>query len=267
MGCCVSTPTTTTTTPSENRAPPDEETVKEVLSETPKWIPSSTIAKFDPPQHPPPQKQNPLFQDPIKIDKLLPLPLKKTEDDIIISEEVSEVCSITESMISAVTTTTDRRDNDDYDDIRHRVNASPAKMRKNRSFSGGRRDMTVGKSPSKRSEQSPARRNFGSVRLIQGRDQPGLRNEPRRRDSGENSCRRSRSPATRINNNGATRSIVGRSPSARRTNQSPARVRTVTAENDVRRKEHSSTEQKRPSAAANESLENPLVSLECFIFL
>lgn len=248
---------------SENRAPPEEETVKEVLSETPKWnLP--TIAKLEP-QKPPKTPEFQKFREENKV-----LPTKKEEE---ISEEISEVCSLSESMMST-TTITDRRDDDD--EIRQRVNASPAKMRKNRSFSGdlgSRRERTVGKSPTKRSEQSPGRKNIGSVRLIQSRDQlcqaignRGMRNDPHRRPAGENSGRRSRSPAMRTDN-GATRSIVGRSPSARRTNQSPARVRAAPPESGRRRKEHPSTEGKWPSAATNESLENPLVSLECFIFL
>ncbi|KAF7803521.1 serine/arginine repetitive matrix protein 1 [Senna tora] len=251
MGCCVSTAGTPSSASSphkhhnipqsakasENRAPPEEETVKEVLSETPKWNPPTpTIAKLEPQKSP----RKPHFH------------------------KVSEVCSLSESMVST-TTVTDRRDEDD--EARQRVSASPAKMRKNRSFSGDlgcRGDRTV---------QSPARRNMGSVRLVQSRDQVGhaignrgMRNEPHRRDAGENSGRRSRSPATRTEN-GPTRSIVGRSPSARRTNQSPARVRTGTPESGHRRKQHASTEGKWPSSATNESLENPLVSLECFIFL
>ncbi|XP_061363062.1 uncharacterized protein LOC133306715 [Gastrolobium bilobum] len=234
---------------SESRTPPplpvEEETVKEVLSETPRWKP--TVAKFD------------KFEGKNEVEK--PLAFINKAEEI---SEVSEVCSLSESV--STTTVTDKREEEE--EMRQWVNRSPANMEKNRSFTGGGRERTVGKSPAKRSEQSPGRRNVGSARVVQSRDQisnGGTRNHPRRRDAGENSGRRSRSPATRTDE-GATRSIVGRSPSARRTSKSPARVRTAAPESGGRKMENSSMESKWPSSA-NESLENPLVSLECFIFL
>ncbi|WVY92843.1 hypothetical protein V8G54_031931 [Vigna mungo] len=236
MGCCVSTdrsysspsskprepPLRSTVIGSENRAlPPEEETVKEVLSETPKWKP-----KFDAEMSTETEVKN-------EKEKLFIKP-----EEI---SEVSEVCSVSES----VSTLAD-------EESRQRVNGSPAKVRKARSFSGelgARRERTAGKSPARRAEQSPGRRNAGSVRVIQmGNGVSG--NQPRRRDAGENSGRRS---------SGAARSIVGRSPSARRTNQSPARVRAAAAESAGRKLENSNMEGKWPSSA-NESLENPLAS-------
>ncbi|KAL9243590.1 hypothetical protein vseg_017460 [Gypsophila vaccaria] len=83
---------------------------------------------------------------------------------------------------------------------------------------------------------SPPRRYSGRVGL-------------RRDVVGENSARRSPSPVTRSN--------VGRSPSGRRTGVSPGRVRMV----------HGPEETKDEWAGPRESLENPLVSMECFIFL
>ncbi|CAJ1961584.1 unnamed protein product [Sphenostylis stenocarpa] len=251
MGCCVSTnrsysspsskpcepPPRSTAKGSENRAPPpEEETVKEVLSETPKWKPKFEAEK--PPQTEVENEKEKLFIKPEEIS------------------EVSEVCSLSES----VSTLAD-------EEARQRVNRSPGKVRKARSFSGelgARRERTAGKSPARRPEQSPGRRNVGSVRVVQ-MGNGGSGNQPRRRDPGENSGRRSRSPATR-NDSVASRSVVGRSPSARRTNQSPARVRSTAAESGCRKMENSYVEGKWPSSA-NESLENPLVSLECFIFL
>ncbi|KAJ7946928.1 serine/arginine repetitive matrix protein 1-like [Quillaja saponaria] len=245
----------------ESRAPPlvEEETVKEVLSETHKWKPS--ITKLEPEK----QAQNPVFEkviEDIKIQRKLSI---NKADEI---SEASEICSLSESL--STTTITDNRD--DEEEIRQRVHRSPVKLPKNRSFSGdfnGKRDRVVGKSPTRRSEQSPGRRNVGSMRLVQSRDQVGqtigcrgLKTDPQRRDPVENYARRSRSPATRTDN-GAPRSVIGRSPSARRTNRSPARVRTSTPENGNRKLEQPRMEDKWPS----ESLENPLVSLECFIFL
>ncbi|KAI4299323.1 hypothetical protein L6164_032792 [Bauhinia variegata] len=283
MGCCVSTngasdsaslprknqncqlprSSVSRVKASESRAAPtvEEETVKEVLSETPKW--KRPIAKLEPVI--PTQKPGlDKFEAKSKLKETLPV--KKAEE---ISED-SEVWSLSESL--STTTITDRRDEDDG--IRRRVNGSPAKLRKNRTFSGelaGKRERVVGKSPSRRLEQSPARKNAGSMRLVQSKDQMsqgisnrGMRNEVHLRDPGEYSGRRSRSPATRTDN-AATRPVMGRSPSARRTNRSPARVRSAPPERAGRKLEHSSKEGKWPSA--NESLENPLVSLECFIFL
>ncbi|KAJ7968492.1 serine/arginine repetitive matrix protein 1-like [Quillaja saponaria] len=249
----------------ECRAPPpvEEETVKEVLSEIPEWKPR--ITKLEPEK----QAQRPVFVE-VKEDSKIERKLLITKAEEI--SEASEICSLSESF--STTTITDKKDN--HEEIRQRVNRSPGKLYKNQSFSGdygGKRDRIMGKSPTRRSEQSPGKRNVGSVRLIQSRDQVGqsqtigcrgLRTEPHRRDPNENSAKRSRSTATRTEN-GATRSIMGRSPSARRTNKSPARVRTDMSENDNRKLEQTRMESNWPSA--NESLENPLVSLECFIFL
>ncbi|XP_027338122.1 uncharacterized protein LOC113852064 [Abrus precatorius] len=269
MGCCVSSNRSSLSTSSptrskacqaprsstkglENRAPPlEEETVKEVLLETPKWQPS--VAKFEA------EKPKSFEKFEGGDSKLVEKSLNKADE----ISEVSEVCSLSESV--STTTFTE-------EETRHqRVSRSPAKVRNNRSLSGdfgARRDRTAGKSPARRSEQSPGKRNVGSVRIVQSRDQMGnggIGNQHRRRDAGENSGRRSRSPATRTDN-GATRSVVGRSPSARRTNQSPGRVRTAAPGSVGRKMENSSMEGKWPSSS-NESLENPLVSLECFIFL
>ncbi|XP_057434060.1 uncharacterized protein LOC130726772 [Lotus japonicus] len=233
----------------ESRAPPpEEETVKEVLSETPKWKPS--LVKFE--------AEKPVFEEQSKVEK----PFLKVEE----ISEVSEVCSLSESI--STTTATDKREEEE--ELIRRVNGSPARMRKNRSYTGGRTERSpAGKSPARRSEQSPARRNAG--RGFQSRDQQmgnaGTWNQPHRRDAGEKSGRRSRSPATRTDYGAAPRSVVGRSPSTRRTNQSPARVRAALPESGGRKVENSTVEDKWPSSSANESLENPLVSLECFIFL
>lgn len=72
------------------------------------------------------------------------------------------------------------------------------------------------------------------------------------------------------------RANVGRSPSARRTGPSPGRVRMVHGPDNGRKMEEEEVEvvdneeDKRESdewEGPKESLENPLVSLECFIFL
>ena len=121
------------------------------------------------------------------------------------------------------------------------------------------------------------------MRLVQSREptaRRGPRPDPPRKDPGESSGRRSRSPAV-------NRSVMGRSPFVRRTNPSPGRLKSdhpVESGNSrkVRQQQqqhHAATtttsmEGKWPSSnngattsSPNESLENPLVSLECFIFL
>lgn len=83
-----------------------------------------------------------------------------------------------------------------------------------------------------------------------------------RREPGENSGRRSGSPGRRAN--------AGRSPSGRRAGPSPGRVRMVRDPNESEsdeRKEEEERERESEWQGPNESLENPLVSLECFIFL
>ncbi|XP_054795850.1 uncharacterized protein LOC129301304 [Prosopis cineraria] len=148
------------------------------------------------------------------------------------------------------------------------------KCGKNRSFSGDGRKRIVGKSPTKRPEQFPVRRNIGSARLTPSRDQlvrsqtmgnRGMRNEPRGRNAVENSCRRSRSPAMRTDTEPLDPSWVG---AHRREDQtSPLSVPEPPHQSVSAGGKNPGTEGKWPSAAANESLENPLVSLECFIFL
>ncbi|XP_061355795.1 uncharacterized protein LOC133300291 [Gastrolobium bilobum] len=274
MGCCVSSNKASTSQASSLRKFPDseavaeplkpsesnretpqveEETVKEVLSETPKWNPTN-IAKSEP-QKP---HQNMAFdkfkeeeKEESKVEKKA-LPINKAEEDI------SEVCSFSETM-STTTTITDQREEAE-EETGKRVNRSPAKWQKNRSFSGDfgcRRERTA-----------HAPRNVGSVKLVQCRDQMGQKmgngGTHRRKDPGDNSFRRSRSPAPHADT-GTARPVMGRSPSARRTNQSPARVRATPPVNGRRKKENPAMEGKWSSA--NESLENPLVSFECFIFI
>ncbi|MED6182408.1 hypothetical protein PIB30_028272 [Stylosanthes scabra] len=284
MGCCVSGPTNRSSHSPQpprstiSRAPPppliDEETVKEVLSvsETPKWTPPPpTFSQFQQPHNRKtfhsfqPEKNKNYDHDDGDDALFAAMGTAKAED---LSQLSEEVCSLSES----VSTTTFNEE-----ETRQRLNRSPAKMHKNRSFSGDLAPRTVGKSPVRRSEHSPAKRNGGSVRLLQSRDQMGngnglSRNQTRRRDAGENSGRRSRSPATRTEN-GAARSVVGRSPSKRRgTTQSPSRVRNAAApavESGHRKMDNPAMEEGKWASSANnnESLENPLVSLECFIFL
>lgn len=253
MGCCVSSGNSKLLPPtiSNSSQQSEEETVKEVLSETP-TIPkpklyatenspnkSSTISKFP----------NPLEERYHKnqITKKPITPIFNHPDDL--SEEVSEICSSTPSEAAMVTEKRYAPAEDDVTGVQHR---SPAKYRNN-SF-----QRSVGNSPVRRSEPSPGRVRSGSAR------------EPRvpRKDNGECSGRRSRSPAMRTENGGYG-SGLGRSPSARKTGKSPGRVRSELGDRirKMDEREDGNGENKWPPTNGNESLENPLVSLECFIFL
>ncbi|XWS12705.1 hypothetical protein CRYUN_Cryun37aG0113300 [Craigia yunnanensis] len=261
----------------ESRAPPpsaEEETVKEVLSETPKsnthiFIPQEEENKKT-------QIEKPAFvkiQEKESLNFNIEAEPKSPVIEESASEDVSEICSV--SLSESLSTITDRRDEEE--EVRQqKVFRSPARS--------GSRNRVVGRSPTRKLDQSPGRRNGvinggSSVRLVQSREPPvrrGSRPDPPRKDPGESSGRRSRSPAV-------NRSVMGRSPSGRRTNQSPGRVRRDPGECGNNKKleqqqQHGTTttiEGKWPNSnnngattsAPNESLENPLVSLECFIFL
>lgn len=266
---------------SNSRAPPpsmEEETVKEVLSETP--TPKPKLAAIDPPTPKPklaaidPPTLKPRTE--VKEEKKAPEPepvfqmieekAEKKKAMVTVTEEISEVSEVYSVSESVSTTITERRDDDersrDDGEVRQRIDRSPAKFPRNRSFSGelsGKRDRVVGRSPVKRSEPSPVKRSGRDGSQTTARR--GYGNDGHRRESGESSGRRSRSPAMR-NDGGATRSTVGgRVPSARRNTQSPSRVPVV------QQPESRDEEKEGKWPPANESLENPLVSLECFIFL
>lgn len=291
----------------QTKSPPpslyQEETVKEVLSEIPKPPPNpikNQHQETDLQQQEVPKKErihiDPAFLDEIKIQeneneneiKIQENKFKKEEVDHqvqIFEQDESEVCSLSysESISTTTTNNNDRRDYyDDDNEVKQRVSRSPLPPRNRVSGElGPRKDRVVGRSPTRRTtEQSPSKRNGamkgGPVRLVQGREtgsgqvgiRRGLRPDPNRRDPGEGSARRSRSPAT-------NRSLMGRSPSTRRTNRSPCRVRKDPNEggggsghkDNVMEAKWPSTNNSDDNGTQNESLENPLVSLECFIFL
>ncbi|KAG4970984.1 hypothetical protein JHK85_037405 [Glycine max] len=260
MGCCVSSSHKTSTSslakfhdppkpltkPSESNSTV-EETVKEVLLETP-----TTFAKSKPQK--PHQNTNfhKFMEEKSKVEKrALTLSIYKAED----TTTSEEVCSLSRT-VSRATSITDQRD-----EMRKRVYRSHPKLQKNRSFPGERRERTV-------VHGARNNNNVGSVRLVQCRDQTsqkiGNGGTGRRRDPAENSLRRSRSQAT-VAGAGASRPVMGRSPYVRKPNRSTASIGIGTAENGGRKTEKPATTEKWPYAG--ESLENPLVSLECFIFI
>lgn len=228
----------------------DEETVKEVLSETPNPKPYLPKIEDEPKKLPSLHE----IQEGVNYKNDV---LKKsnsinpTAEEV--SEEVSEICSTLSESVSTATFN-EKRDNDVSGEVRQRMTTdrSPAKYR-NRQVSGDlRSERVVGKSPARVSEQPP-----GRVRSINGRERRVV-------GHGESSGpgQRSRSPANRTDGGNGTRNGVGRSPSVRKTGKSPSRVGSDLHEKSRRREGGNLA-----PTASNESLENPLVSLECFIFL
>ncbi|XP_009621652.1 peptidyl-prolyl cis-trans isomerase CYP63 [Nicotiana tomentosiformis] len=292
MGCCFSSSKKHHRNPlpcsaSNDRAPPqppplEEETVKEVLSETP--IPK--------PHHPP---KVPLVNDKeadfpqVKIEStavvkptsdettfeatvvVKPCDDTKFESTAVIkpevSEEPSEMCSFTESYSTTATATEKREDDGEV------TQRSPIRVYRKRQNSGeipGVRERSFRSQPGRSAPSPEKRRSPASSRGVQGRGMTAQRrnvgppNGGTRRGTIDSGVRRSKSPATR----GPVeqrRNVRYRSPAAREEEklggQSPVR----SAENGGSSRAEKPKEEVSPESG--ESLENPLVSMECFIFL
>ncbi|XP_019168906.1 PREDICTED: uncharacterized protein LOC109164816 [Ipomoea nil] len=253
--CCVSP---TTKEPPQNSVRktlpphhplPEEEMVKEVLSET------RTIRK-----NPPPVPANGSHQP-----KNSPPPPEKRREShdrkpsAGLSGEIfsPEICSTRSGSVPM----TGKRDHE-ADVMVEARRRSPARVQKRSVHDKG----GVGRSPSRRFEPSP-----GRARSSPGRDPgQGSPSNVSRMENGEISGGlRSRSPIMHAEN-GNARTGSGRSPSARKTGRSLERVRSELGDKSRRLEESYSNRDSRekwPPTYSNESLENPLVSLECFIFL
>ncbi|XP_073126942.1 uncharacterized protein [Henckelia pumila] len=284
MGCCVSTGASEISKSESkkkrcSKSPPpthplqEEEAVKEVLSETP-TVPRRPSPAFqgNGPTQTPFIKAAPLLMQGLSSK---PRPEERNPRNGVVpqkpyvvfggeeaSEEVSEICSTVSESVSVSTSVAEKKDNygRENDVVSGRRNRSPARAG-NQPFPGEcKRDRSAGKSPYRRSEPSP-----GRVRTGPG---PGT-GSGRRKDGGDEiPVRRSRSPMMRADP-GSVKPSPGRIQAARKTGKSPSRVRTGSGEK-VRKLEEE-TEDNRdhqwPPMTSNELLENPLVSLECFIFL
>lgn len=165
-------------------------------------------------------------------------------------------------------------EDNDIDVFRRKIiERSPSKARNRNQYSGELQPAR--KSPARPKDQSPGRvrsdprpdpervgrgPGFGST----GRQRPG---------SGNLSGARSRSPGKRMVTGGCGsggRNEIERSLSARRTGKSPGRVGSDLNDRGRRPELKSGRvreESNRFTTNSDESLENPLVSLECFIFL
>ncbi|KAJ8618154.1 hypothetical protein MRB53_014340 [Persea americana] len=288
--------------PRRRRSPPpleEEETVKEVLpiSETPKTplpkiepkssfpvpeapktstvkevlplleIPQNPIPEIDPkptaaiPETPKAsladRQTKPSFPKAEVGEKEEKIPTFISADE---TSEFSEICSVSETISTA--TIAERRDGEenagDEVEMRPKELVSPAKIRRKRSFSGdsaGRIERRA-KSPARRSDPSPAGRTPVREMGRTNRSRTPTGSTGFRRETAE---RRSRSPATRKE--------LGRSPSGRRAAGSPRRRPVEAAEDGGQKVKEGSAAADAAPSASKESLENPLVSLECFIFL
>ncbi|MCD7466158.1 hypothetical protein HAX54_002587 [Datura stramonium] len=157
-------------------------------------------------------------------------------------------------------------------------NISPARRPEHLSGSGQIRNT----SPAKRTDHLPGSGQTLSnspIRVGSGKNTGRLS----RKDNGESSCRRSRSPVMCGDQiNGGTRNSISRCTSARKSGKSPGRVRSELGDrrrspaveaagngsrSNRENRERNNNYKKSLTSGINESLENPLVSLECFIFI
>lgn len=317
MGCCFSRATTKTQNQqnlnslknhqphlrsSQTKSNPihyeEEESVKEVLSETP--ISKAPILK------PETNTQIPLLQNPSQkfennghhhhhqVPILIPesntqmaivqnpsqkfqtkAPVEEVSEVVV--SQVSEATTITESFSTATTATTatvtDKREdeatskqcNRDFTTMTHKWNQSPSRKRP---LTGGGSERRV-KSPARRPEPSPEKKMKSSSRLVRGRESSPVANRKLnvgsrgvRRESGEGSGRRSRSPSCSRTVSGSGKVGVG-----------GGRKQAPVVENGVEKEKEKKSESEEVGdkndivSQGGESIENPHVSMECFIFL
>ncbi|KAI9086795.1 hypothetical protein K1719_031389 [Acacia pycnantha] len=231
--------------------PPSDETVKEVLSETPISKPQvSTLVE---------ERSTQMAVIKSHVEKF------EKVDDVSDVSQVSEICSFNDSfsIITTSTTTTmttpiavKREDEATSKRLNQPPSSNLPRKRSNCIDSSDGRERRP-KSPARRSEPSPEKeRNQVNTRSVRGREsgqvatrKPNVGLGRVRRDSGEASGRRSKSPSTRAVSAASDRIQV--KPQAK------------AGENSVSEK----AEYQKNEGVPPDSLDNPLVSLECFIFL
>lgn len=275
MGCCSSTPnrsaagTKIQQIDQQTRACPptnsvvEEESVKEVLLET-EFVPRkpSVLSNYRHERYGPGEIRQTLPKsiripdDKLQKDRIFKKPAMIFHPDEI-SEDASENCSTKSECLASA-----KKNENKVAEIRQR---SPAKTL-DRSLSGDiARPRLAGKSPRKKPNQSPNKCRPGAG---SGKDVRGFGSNAQKKDIGEMSGRRSLSPVTRAAGN-SVKPAVGRSGPSGRIGNSPGRVKSEVGEKirkfDTMSRSHRDNNKRR--TRSNESLENPFVSLECFIFL
>ncbi|KAF2556027.1 hypothetical protein F2Q68_00013208 [Brassica cretica] len=275
MGCCISaTATATATTDKKNEPvsgkktalPPvavvEEETVvKEVLSETTLVTSLNDNSAMETTTNKVPEEEE-------EEEEKKPGAVDASPDPVLTENgsvepgkgsEVSEICSLSESLLSIVSGYEEEEVKQmKPQGVRQR---SPAKYRDR---------VMANNYPTRRSDMSPRKRNTeggegaGSVRLVPsgaGQRDPTERSERRR----------SRSPA--INRPvmvGPSRNHYVSTDNGgvmMKKGQSPGRVRPYPNKNGSEQDCHRQWPSQNDNSTSNDSFENPLVSLECFIFL
>ncbi|KAF3610575.1 hypothetical protein DY000_02044973 [Brassica cretica] len=274
MGCCISaTATATATTDKKNEPvsgkktalPPvavvEEETVvKEVLSETTLVTSLNDNSAMETTTNKVPEEEEEEEKKPGAVDAS-PDPVLTENGSVEPGKgsEVSEICSLSESLLSIVSGYEEEEVKQmKPQGVRQR---SPAKYRDR---------VMANNYPTRRSDMSPRKRNTeggegaGSVRLVPsgaGQRDPTERSERRR----------SRSPA--INRPvmvGPSRNHYVSTDNGgvmMKKGQSPGRVRPYPNKNGSEQDCHRQWPSQNDNSTSNDSFENPLVSLECFIFL
>ncbi|KAL5072379.1 hypothetical protein RYX36_011363, partial [Vicia faba] len=185
--------------------PPEEESVKEVLSETPILKPPQVQILI-----PETKAQIPLVQNPSEKfkDKV---PTEEVTEEVVVSQR-SESCTVIESFSTATTTTVMEKREDEATSkpcsrepttTTHKWNRSPSRKHPivaDANVSGGNERRI--KSPARRPSPSPEKKIKNVSRLVRGRESGSVANRKVnagptgvRRDSGEGSGRRSRSPS------------------------------------------------------------------------
>lgn len=242
MGCCVSSTKSHPHFPQSPSPTHEEETVKEVLSETPIAKPLSPLM---------------IFQEKVEVEAMV-----TTAQEVCQVSEVSGVCSEGFSTRSFKEKNENEvNSHDDDGEVTQMVGRCPPKARRRRPCPG---DMSVGKDrggwgPPRRSEPLPEGLNRVPSRTV--RPPAACRRNGGLPGVGE-SGRRSRTPAP-VSEVGAARSGRGKSPPSMTSGMYSNRPPAATAEKGCAFEKSNAGD----SPNANETLENPLVSLECFIFL
>ncbi|XP_038887224.1 uncharacterized protein LOC120077414 [Benincasa hispida] len=246
---------------------PEEETVKEVLSETP-------IAKPCTVQQTVPKNKSSELK--VKASEMDGSFSKREESIVSVSEtsQVTEWCSNVSESMSMATTISEQREGDEASSKSREIgrNTKP-KIRRKRPYSGDasyrreQRDKCATKRPAELLPEKKSRVNcrytHGTTESREARTRKlnGGRHE---QQSGVSHGRRSRSPATRtVRETNKTGNM--KSSGMKMTGQAGDQPETMTTEKTGEGK------MEKPMDDAiqppNESIENPLVSLECFIFL
>lgn len=253
---------------------PEEETVKEVLSETPIARPCSVQVQQTEQNNKTPEMKVKSLPSPMDG-----LPSKAEEGVVSVSVSVSETSQVTEwcsnmsESVSMATTISEQREGDEASSKQSREigRSTKPKIRRKRPYAGDpswRREQRE-KCPTKSAEVLPEKKSRVTRRYTQGTESRKARTRKlNEQQSGVSHVRRSRSPATRT-----ARGMSKFQGNMKSSAMTPMKVTAQAGDQQeaaTAEKRDEGTAEKPPDGTIqppNESIENPLVSLECFIFL